>query len=83
MDQVTNDAVIAYTGDTTVLAYTTGARAVMVRLTPKAKVIYDLVLDPKYGQVSIAQLYMSAIHAGLDAGLTSEDMEGIRIYLVK
>ena len=71
-----------FTGDTTVIAYTTGARAILVQLTPKAKVIYDLVRDPQYASVSVAQLYMSAIHAGLDAGLTAEDMSGIRIYLV-
>jgi hypothetical protein len=72
-----------FTGDTTVLAYTTGARAILVQLTPKAKVIYDLVINPQYAHVSVAQLYMSALRAGLDAGLTAEDMASIRTYLVK
>lgn len=67
-----------FTGDTTVRAYTTGARAVIVTLTPRQHVTYDL-LNPVYANETLAQLWMSAISAGIAAGISSADMNA-QIY---
>lgn len=69
-----------FTGDTTVKAHTTGARAIMVTLTPRKHVTFDLI-NPVYANETVAQLWMSAIAAGLAAGMSSQDMDA-QIYTV-
>jgi hypothetical protein len=71
----------AFTGDTTVKAYTTGARAVLIQLTPRHSVTFDLTVNDN-AVVTLAQMQMSAITAGLEAGLTTAEMTGPTIYLV-
>ena len=62
-----------FTGDTTVQAYTTGARAVVVTLVKGRHVTFDL-MNPVYATETIAQLWMSAIAAGIAAGIPSKSM---------
>jgi hypothetical protein len=69
-----------FTGDTTVKAYTTRARAILVTLTPTRHVTFDLV-GTTYGNETVAQLWMSAITAGIAAGIPTETMDN-KIYLV-
>lgn len=63
-----------FTGDTTVQAYTTGARAIRIQLTPKHHVTYDLI-RAEHAHETVAQLWMSAIAAGYAAGIPSKDMD--------
>lgn len=69
-----------FTGDTTVQAYTTGARAIIITLTPRQHVTFDLI-NPMYANETLAQLWMSAISAGIAAGIASADMNA-QIYTV-
>lgn len=68
-----------FTGDTTVKAYETGARAIVVTLTATRHVTFDL-LRPEFANETVAQLWMSAIAAGITAGITAEDMTN-KIYI--
>lgn len=64
-----------FTGDTTVKAYTTRARAIVIQLTPKHHVTFDLI-HPVYADETVAQLWMSALAAGIGAGIPAENIDG-------
>lgn len=68
-----------FTGDTRVRAYETGARAIVVTITATKHVTFDLC-NPQFANETVAQLWMSAIAAGIDAGIPTEDMTN-KIYI--